>query len=153
MQILKSIAAIALLGGLASGGAYGESKIAQAERALYISVNHARQAQGLPALRWNQSLATAAIRHAEVMAERGTAQHGFEGEPDLRSRAKLAGVSFSSLSENVTQGPTPEFIHGQFMHSPPHRANILDTDMNSVGIGVVEKQGQLFAVEDFSRSQ
>jgi Uncharacterized protein with SCP/PR1 domains len=153
MRILRSLAAIVLLGMLVSGIAFGESRIAQAERELYLSVNHARQAQGLPPLRWNQSLATAAIRHAEVMAERGTAQHGFEGEPDLRSRAKLAGVSFSSLSENVTQGPTPEFIHGQFMHSPHHRANILDTDMNSVGIGVVEKHGQLFAVEDFSRSQ
>lgn len=153
MRIFRSIAAIALSGMLASGAANGESKIDQAERALYLSVNQARQAQGLPPLRWNQALAAAAIQHAQVMAERGTAQHGFEGEPDLRSRAKLAGVRFSSLSENVTQGPTPEFIHGQFMHSLPHRANILDSDMNSVGIGVVEKQGQLFAVEDFSRSE
>jgi uncharacterized protein YkwD len=153
MRIPRSLAAIVLLGMLVTSVAFGESRIAQAERTLYLAVNQARRAQGLPALRWNQSLANAAIRHAEVMAERGTAQHGFEGEPDLRSRAKLAGVSFSSLSENVTQGPTPEFIHGQFMHSPPHRSNILDTDMNSVGIGVVEKHGQLFAVEDFSRSQ
>jgi uncharacterized protein YkwD len=153
MRILRTFPAIVLLGTLVSAVAFGESRIAQAERTLYISVNQARQAQGLPLLRWNQALATAAIQHAEVMAERGTAQHGFEGEPDLRSRAKLAGVRYSSLSENVTQGPTPEFIHGQFMHSPPHRANILDTDMNSVGIGVVERHGQLFAVEDFSRSQ
>jgi len=64
---------------------------------------------------------------------------------------KQAGVRFTWLSENVTQGPTPIFIHTQFMHSPPHRANILDRDMDSVGIGVVDQSGQLFAVEDFSQ--
>jgi uncharacterized protein YkwD len=35
------------------------------------------------------------------------------------------------------------------MGSANHRANILDRDMDSVGIGVVERGGQVFAVEDF----
>ncbi len=133
--------------------AQSQSGLLGAERALLESVNEARHSQGLPALRWNPLLAAAALRHAQVMAEHGTAQHGFDGEPDLRARVKQTGVRFSWLSENVTQGPTPEFIHAQFMHSAPHRANILDTDMNSAGIGVVEKRGQLFAVEDFSATQ
>jgi uncharacterized protein YkwD len=37
------------------------------------------------------------------------------------------------------------------MKSPLHRANILDKDMDSIGVGVVEQGGQLFAVEDFSQ--
>jgi uncharacterized protein YkwD len=153
MKSALQLSLIAMLSIIFCGKAQSQTPVVKAENALLASVNEARRAEGLPELRWNESLAKAAIRHAEVMAEQGTAQHGFEGEPDLRSRAKQAGARFSSLSENVTQGPTPEFIHGQFMHSPPHRANILDTDMNSVGIGVIEKHGQLFAVEDFSRTQ
>jgi uncharacterized protein YkwD len=39
------------------------------------------------------------------------------------------------------------------MKSPPHRANILDRDMDSIGIGVVEQAGQLFAVEDFTQAR
>jgi uncharacterized protein YkwD len=39
------------------------------------------------------------------------------------------------------------------MKSPPHRANILDRDMDSIGVGVVEQGGQLFAVEDFSQAR
>jgi uncharacterized protein YkwD len=39
------------------------------------------------------------------------------------------------------------------MKSPPHRANILDRDMDSIGIGVVEQRGQLFAVEDLSQAR
>ncbi len=37
------------------------------------------------------------------------------------------------------------------MQSHNHRANILDPDMNSIGIGIVESQGQLFTVEDFAQ--
>jgi uncharacterized protein YkwD len=87
------------------------------------------------------------------MARRRAAQHEFEGEPSLSSRVKQAGAHFSWLSENVTQGPTPEFIHSQFMKSPPHRANVLDTDMDSIGVGVVEHGGKMFAVEDFSKAR
>jgi uncharacterized protein YkwD len=85
------------------------------------------------------------------MAEHRSAQHAFGGEPGLSARVKQAGSHFSWLSENVAQGPTSEFIHTQFMRSPNHRANILDMDMNSIGVGVVEQRGQLFAVEDFAQ--
>ena len=125
----------------------------QAERDLFAAVNQARRAQGLPALRWDESLAAAARQHAAVMANHGTAQHAFAGEPSLSARAKQAGAHFSWLSENVTQGPTAEFIHGQFMNSPNHRANVLDRDMDSIGVGVVERGRQLFAVEDFSQAR
>ncbi len=132
--------------------AYGQSAV-HAERDLFAAVNQARRAQGLPALRWDESLAAAARRHASVMAEHGQAQHAFECEPSLSARVKQAGAHFSWLSENVTQGPTPEFIHGQFMNSPNHRANVLDRDMDSIGVGVVERGQQLFAVEDFSQAR
>jgi hypothetical protein len=41
-------------------------------------------------------------------------------------------------------------LHTQWMNSPPHRANLLDRELNSVGIAVVQSGGQLFAVEDFA---
>jgi hypothetical protein len=36
------------------------------------------------------------------------------------------------------------------MNSAPHRANLLDPDLNAVGISVVQSGNMLFAVEDFS---
>ena len=142
-----------LLGVMLCRPAYSQTPALRAERELFAAVNQARRAQGLTPLRWDESLATAARRHAKVMAERGSTQHEFEGEPSLSARVKQAGARFSWLSENVTQGPTPEFIHLQFMKSPAHRANILDRAMDSIGIGVVEQGGQLFAVEDFSQAR
>ena len=149
----RTRAAAAMVGIMLCWVAYGETPVARAERELFASVNQARRAYGLSPLRWNDSLAAAARRHAGVMAERGSAQHGFEGEPSLSARVRQAGAHFSWLSENVTQGPTPGFIHLQFVNSPPHRANILDRDMDSIGVGVVERGGQLFAVEDFSQAR
>jgi uncharacterized protein YkwD len=133
--------------------ACGQTPIVRAERELFASINQARRANGLPALFWNEALATAARRHAGIMAEHGSAQHGFPGEPNLSARAKQAGAHFGWLSENVIQGSSPEFVHEQFMKSPPHRANILDKEMDSVGIGVVEQGRQFFAVEDFSQAR
>ena len=153
MRIGTRLAAVAMVGIMLCWPAYGQTPTLRMERELFASVNQARREQGLAPLRWDESLATAARRHAEVMAEHGSAQHGFEGEPSLSARVKQAGVRFSWLSENVIQGPSPEFIHAQFMKSPPHRANILDRDMDSLGVGVVEQGRQLFAVEDFSQAR
>jgi uncharacterized protein YkwD len=132
--------------------AFGQT-VARAERDLFFAINQARRAQGLPALRWDDALAVAARRHAAVMAEHGEAQHQFAGESSLSARVKETGAHFSWLSENVTQGPNAEFIHTQFMNSANHRANVLDRDMDSIGVGVVERGGHLFAVEDFSQAR
>jgi uncharacterized protein YkwD len=39
------------------------------------------------------------------------------------------------------------------MNSPTHRANILDSDVDTVGIGIVDRRGQLFVVEDFEKAK
>jgi uncharacterized protein YkwD len=124
-----------------------------AERRLFTAVNRARQAQGLPSLKWDDALAAAARRHAGVMANHGAAEHSFAGEPTLPSRATLAGAHFSSLSENVVQGSEVGLIESEFLKSPNHRANMLDSDMDTVGIGVALRAGQLFVVEDFSKAK
>lgn len=128
-------------------------KASQAELTLLELVNRAREKQGLPGLRWSSELAIAARKHALVMAAHGDAQHGFPGEPGMAARATQAGARFSSLSENVCQSTQVEAIAAEFLSSPMHRANILDSDMDSIGVGVVERGGQLFAVEDFSKAK
>ena len=153
MLIRTRLAAVAMVGIMLCWAAYGETSALRVERELFAAVNQARRSQGLAPLRWDESLAAAARRHAQLMAEHRSAQHGFAGEPSLSARVKQTGAHFSWLAENVVEGPSPEFIHGQFMKSPPHRANILDRDMDSIGVGVVERGGRLFAVEDFSQAR
>jgi uncharacterized protein YkwD len=124
-----------------------------AEQQLFASVNQTRKAQGLPDLKWNETLAVAARRHAGLMAQHGSAEHGYAGEPTLASRVTKAGGHFVWLAENVIQGTSAEGIQEGFLKSANHRANMVDSDMDSIGVGVVERNGQLFAVEDFSKAK
>jgi uncharacterized protein YkwD len=123
------------------------------ERSLFTAANRERREQGLPALKWNDALAGAARQHAQEMARENTVAHVLPGEASLPGRATKAGVKFSSLSENIVQSASAEGARSQFMKSRAHRANILDRDMDSVGIGVAERGGHLFVVEDFAKSK
>jgi uncharacterized protein YkwD len=126
---------------------------ASVERGLFDAVNRSRHEQGLPSLKWDDALASAARKHAEHMAEAGALSHQFSGEPSLPGRVAAAGVRHSWLSENIAEGISASDLHEQFMKSPNHRANILDSDMDTVGIGVSESGGKWFAVEDFCKAK
>jgi uncharacterized protein YkwD len=136
-----------------SASGLAQQKTLEAERELFNSANQERKAHGLPSLKSDEALANAARKHAQRMAEKGTISHQFPGEPNLPTRARAAGAHFTWLSENVDAGPNATAIHQSFMKSPLHRANILDADMDSIGIGIAERNGQLFAVEDFSKAR
>lgn len=153
MRILIGVAALMAMALSAVLAAQGQAGASAPELELLAAANQARRAQGLPGLRWNDSLATAARKHAAVMAQHGAAEHGFPGEPGLASRVTQAGAHFSFLSEDVAQGPAAATIHEGFMKSANHRANILDSAMDSIGVGVVGRAGQLFAVEDFCKAR
>jgi uncharacterized protein YkwD len=152
MSIQHRMAVLITLLTLIWAGAPAQQKTSNAERQLLDAVNQERKAHGLPSLILDEALANAARKHAQRMAEQGTISHQFPGEPSLPSRAKAAGAHFTWLSENVDEGPNPTAIHQSFMKSPQHRANILDSDMDSAGIGVAERNGHVFAVEDFSKA-
>ena len=120
------------------------------EQAIFDSANRERTARKLPPLKWNAGLASAAQAHAQKMAQAGTLSHQFPGEMDMGTRISMAGVHFSSAAENVAQGPSAAVLHQEWMNSPAHRNNILDPELDSLGVAVVERDEQLFAVQDFA---
>ncbi len=126
-------------------------KMSDAEKLLFDSVNGERAARELPLLKWDEGLARAARKHAERMAEQDLLEHQVPGEAALATRAQEEGVRFSHITENIAMGASADKFHDGWMHSPGHRANILDAASDSVGIAVFEGGEQLFAVEDFAR--
>jgi uncharacterized protein YkwD len=132
--------------------AFGQPQ-SSADRTLLDAVNAERRSQGEPPLMWDDALAAAARSHAEQMARHDTVTHLVPGEPTLPSRASHAGAKFSWISENVVNASSASNAHAQFMKSPAHRANILDMDMDRIGIGVVERGGHVFVVEDFTKGK
>jgi hypothetical protein len=86
------------------------------------------------------------------MAAHGMISHQFPGEPELTDRGANAGVPFSAISENVAEAPSAVQIHDMWMHSEHHRENLLDPRIDAAGISVVQRGGELFAVEDFVKT-
>ena len=117
---------------------------------LLNAANRDRLAASLPPLQWDASLAAAAHQHAQLMAERNVLSHQFPGEPPVQDRARHAGARFSLIAENVAEGGSVAGLHTQWMNSAPHRANLLDGELNAIGIAVVQSGNMFFAVEDFS---
>ncbi len=78
--------------------------------------------------------------------------HQYPGEPDLMTRAAHAGAHFRAIAENIALGPTPDSLENQWMHSTPHRTNILDPKMNALGVAVLRRGPNLYAVEDFAQT-
>lgn len=119
---------------------------------LLALTNRDRAAQGLGPLRWSPQLAEAAQRHDAVMIRHNDLEHQFAGEPDLPARAGEAGAHFRTVAENIAIGPDAVDLERQWMHSPMHRANILDPRLNTIGIALIHAGGEVWAVEDFSHA-
>jgi Cysteine-rich secretory protein family len=142
-----------LLAGICVFGACLASNAQQGnEQRIFELTNEDRIAQGLQPLHWNRSLAAAASVHVDRMKDERALSHQYPEEADLQVRAAQAGAHFQAIAENIAMGPSAEAIERQWMNSVPHRQNILDPGMNAIGIAVVEKNGYLYAVEDFANA-
>lgn len=118
---------------------------------LLQATNQDRLGQGLQPVHPDRALTRAAWEHAQRMVASGTLSHQLPGEPNLIVRIQETGLHCSTVAENVAQAPTAGQINQEWMQSPAHRANLLDPRVNTVGIAIVQRHGELYAVEDFAR--
>ncbi len=111
------------------------------EARVVALVQQERAAAGAPALPLHAGLTAAARTWALTMAAAGTISHNV-GLGSL--------VSASRLAENVGMGASVDAIHQSFLASPGHLANLLDTRVNAIGVGVAYANGYVFVVQDFA---
>jgi uncharacterized protein YkwD len=123
-----------------------------AERFLFAAANQDRAARQLPPLHVDDHLVLAARLHAYEMVRHHNISHQFEGEQDLATRAGDTGAHFSLITENVAEAPNSSQIHDLWMNSAGHRANLLDPNVDAVGIAVIQSHGEFYAVEDFAHT-
>lgn len=97
-------------------------------------LNDERRSNGLASLAVMPELVDGARAQAGAMAEAGYLFHN----PNLGS---VLADGWEKLGENVGIGYSAESLHQAFMDSPGHRANVLDTGYEYVGIGVELGQG------------
>lgn len=143
LAALSALAATVVLSGCAAG-VLPEPAAATATAVCDVTAAHEviartnaiRRERGLPELRVDDRLSTAARAHAADLARRDAAGHlGGDGSlPD--ARASRTGYSWVFIGENVAVGqPTPSQVVMGWMSSPDHRRNLLSSEARHVGVG------------------
>ncbi|MGB9232999.1 MAG: CAP domain-containing protein [Terriglobales bacterium] len=126
---------------------------AAAEAALLESINQSRQLAGAAPVRMDETLREAARLHALHMVSSRRLEHQFPGEPSLLQRiADVSSLPLDRAGENIANVGCADDAHDLLMHSPPHRANILDARFNTIGIAAIWSHGRLFVVQDFGHA-
>jgi uncharacterized protein YkwD len=116
-------------------------------RSTLCLLNHARARQGLPKLHLSRKLGRAAHGHSADMARRGYFSHDSRSGASFLDRIRRAGYLRRArrwyVGENIAWGTgrlaTPRAIVRAWMHSPGHRANILNRRFRHIGVGITYK--------------
>ena len=141
---VTSFILVTLIAGFIAVLAPAAHALTSVETCFFNAMNAERAAKGKPKLALASDLTTIARNHSKKMAADGTIYH------NNNLGSQISG-NWTAAGENVGMGPDCQSIHDAFMASPGHRANILDTDYNQVGVGVAtDSDGTVYVTEDFA---
>ncbi|MDJ1132537.1 CAP domain-containing protein [Streptomyces iconiensis] len=120
-----------------------------AEREVLALVNQERAKEGCKPVRADGDLAELAAGFSEDMAKRGFFAHT---SPDGKSpwdRAEALGISDLG-GENIARGQAnAQSVMDSWMNSPGHKANILNCDYRTMGVGAHFAEGGPWWTQDF----
>jgi len=113
---------------------------------MFILVNRERNKSGIPELKWNEKIAEVSYDYANYMWENYYFGHTDLQGRDVGDRLRTAKISYSLAGENLALAPTVISDHNGLMNSEGHRENILNTEFEEIGIGVIDNgvYGKIF---------
>ena len=109
-------------------------------------INYERTRRGLQALYWSADLLDESQRWSNYMARTGNFHHRNPLGQNIRGYRRLA--------ENIANHWSIAYsgAHTSLMNSPGHRRNILNPNMNRIGVGVRRNsRGQYYVTEIFKQ--
>jgi uncharacterized protein YkwD len=131
-------------------------RLTRDEQTALQCVNAEREENGLPPLSVDPVLVEVARQHSADMARQGYFSHiapGPDGPSPLDRYAEALGRKPGTVvGENLAtcDAPMIGLIHENMMASPGHRANILDPEYVSVGVGIwTADDGRVWVTEMF----
>ncbi|MFI9745339.1 CAP domain-containing protein [Streptomyces sp. NPDC052494] len=108
---------------------------------MLAMVNEERRRAGVPAMRLDDRLSSAAQRHADDMARNDLTQHNGTDGSDFSRRISDAGFPGNTArAENVTPSNSVPEAMRMWMNSPGHRSNILNGAYRNLGVGYAPRQ-------------
>lgn len=114
-------------------------------------VNKEREANGLSYVKYSDKLSQAATKRAEEIVS--TFSHTRPDGSSCFTVIDEYGIGYYTVGENIAAGQTsPASVMNSWMNSTGHRANILNSDFNFIGVGVAKEGGMYYWVQLFAGS-
>jgi len=144
-----------------SAGAAAYPPMTAPEYQFLAEVNADRAANGLPQLAANGVLSGLARQRSQNMLSSGLFSH-YDAAGNLIFANLLNGIGFpyafagENLAENnYAWGQSMEVANSELMKSPTHRANILNTRFDQVGIGIAGPgaRGEFYYTQIFAQAR
>ena len=126
--------------------------VGRREFAIVRRVNRIRRHRGLPRLRFNRRLGFIAALHSWDLAAHGELSHSSSnGQPFYQRVGSL--VHARELGETIAEVAgrgSPGAVVRAWMHSAPHRAELLSPGFRRVGVGSASSRYGTIITADFA---
>lgn len=111
----------------------GTSTVGVDRSQALASLNALRRQNGLPPVRYSETLEEAAERQARAMAARGDLDHSLDGR--LPSRVAAFGYDWAAVAENIGWNyRSTSAVMAGWKGSSGHRKNMLNPNVTEVGM-------------------
>ena len=123
------------------------------EQRVVDLVNKERQAAGLAPLKVNVKLSELARVKAAYMRDNNYFSHNSPVHGSPFDMMKAFGINYTAAGENIAKGQqSPESVMKAWMNSSGHRANILNSKYDQIGVGFVkDSRGNTYWVQEFMK--
>lgn len=120
--------------------------LSQEEQSMVDLINAERTKNGLSPLKVDMAVMKVARLKAEDLSKNKYFSHQSPTYGSPFDMLKSFGISYKSAGENIAGNSTVSAAHTALMNSSGHRANILNSSYNYVGIGVYpdSRYGKVF---------
>ena len=136
-------------GNTGSNTGNGSTTISSNAQQMLDMINEERQANGLAALQWNADLAEVAQAKAQDMLDNNYFSHTSPTYGSPFEMMRSYGISYRYAAENIAKNSSVEKAHVALMNSEGHRNNILNSNLTSIGIGIVKSSTGYIIVQMF----
>ncbi len=124
--------------GTSAGKTTTPEGVTQEEQTLLNLVNKARTDAGASALEFDTEVMKCAKAKAKDMVDNNYFSHQSPTYGSPFDMMRQFGISFKTAGENIAGNQTVEGAFKAWMNSEGHKKNILNTNFNYVGFGIVD---------------
>lgn len=115
-------------------------ELTEDEKEVFNLINQERQKAGLTALKMDEEVQNVARIKAKDMVDSNYFSHTSPIYGSPFEMLKNFKINYKAAGENIAGNSTNQKAVEAWMNSPGHKANILSTNYNYTGIGIVKSQ-------------